>query len=597
MNVRKMCMHCMSDKLNEYGVCAVCGKKESEITSSQWHLPMRTILKGKYLIGKVIGEGGFGITYLGYDLDLEIRVAIKEFCPKKYAGRDAADGLTLYLYDESKAEVFESEKDKFINEARRLAKFRNEQGVVSVLDYFRENDTTYIVMDYIDGMTLKGYVKELKESGRFMGMDEIVNLFTPLMLTLKKLHAESMIHRDISPENIMISKDLEKVYLIDFGTARNTEDGETLSEYSKGFYTPIEQQSSKMKQGPWTDIYALCATIYVCITGRTLPKALDRREEDDLISPHEYGVEISASQEAALIKGLAVKPEDRIQSIDEFMQALSEGVIEEKTALPETVEEVAVQVTENVAEKATEKVVEKVVEPVVTNRNPQVTTTDESSDEPTQADSKKGIIKGLVKFVLIVVAICIGVNYYQNRTYREDYEDGTYGMVTLEDGSMVKCDRYSSTGRLLISATFNDVGEYTGADFYDDYGKLIETWKYNNGILTQITEYLEDGGTKLTQYTSENTYTSYERDSAGNLEVTNVIVNGELTESYLYNDWPKDGWWVHFKYEVGDNSNDNYALDAYSSDNILVQSVVMRNGERVEQNIINQELFDSVVWE
>lgn len=323
MNINQLCMKCMIGKINEEGKCTNCGATDSSEKNGSLHLPVRSILKGKYLIGKVIGEGGFGITYIGFDLDLEIRVAIKEFCPKQYVGREAEDGLTIYPYNEKDAEFFDNEKQKFINEARRLAKFRNEGGVVSVLDYFIENGTAYIVMDYIDGITLKSYLKTLHSTtGKNMSMAGVLNLFKPVMETLEKIHNANIIHRDISPENIMISKDFTKVYLIDFGTARDIEDGHTLSEYSKSFYTPIEQMSEKMKQGPWTDVYALCATIYVCITGRTLPESVSRLLEDDLVGPRKYGVEISEDLEAVLIKGLAVKPEDRIQSMEELMQAL-----------------------------------------------------------------------------------------------------------------------------------------------------------------------------------------------------------------------------------------------------------------------------------
>ncbi|MDD6157644.1 MAG: serine/threonine-protein kinase [Lachnospiraceae bacterium] len=323
MNINHFCMKCMEGTLNESGVCTSCGAKDSD--NGNMHLPVRSILNGKYLVGNVIGEGGFGITYIGFDLALEIRVAIKEFCPKGLVGREAEDGMTLYPYNEDAEEAFEKEKNKVINEARRLAKFRNEKGVVSVRDFFVENGTAYIVMDYIEGMTLKKYLKTLKNSGDgCMSMEEVLKLFRPLMETLTKIHRENIIHRDISPDNIMISKDLKTVHLIDFGTARDTLDGHTMSIYSKSFYTPIEQDSEKMKQGPWTDVYALCATIYICITGRRMPLAGDRRREDDLVAPREYGVEISATMETTLLKGLAVYPENRIQSVEELMKAFYE---------------------------------------------------------------------------------------------------------------------------------------------------------------------------------------------------------------------------------------------------------------------------------
>ena len=316
-----ICINCMKDVLDKDGVCPVCGKTDEQIETSLRHLPLRTILRGKYLIGKVIGEGGFGITYLGYDLDLEIRVAIKEFCPREFAGRDAQDGLTMHPFDRESAEFFEAEKEKFINEAKRLAKFRGEQGIVSVLDYFQENATAYIVMEYIDGITLKAFHKM---TGKCMEPEKLLLLMKPVMEGLAKLHINGIIHRDISPDNIMIDTAKQKVYLIDFGTARemNPDEENSLSVYKKGGYTPIEQQSRHGKQGPWTDVYALCATIYRCMTGVSIPEANNRIMGDEVIRPSRMGIAINHQIEEALLHGLAVKPDERTRSMEELMEEL-----------------------------------------------------------------------------------------------------------------------------------------------------------------------------------------------------------------------------------------------------------------------------------
>ncbi len=318
MKVKNICMNCMSEQLNENGVCMACGMKETAITTTKKHLPLRTVLKGKYLVGRVIGEGGFGITYVGYDLDLEIKVAIKEFCPGSVAGREATDSVTIMPFGTREKEVYESEKEKFINEAKRLAKFRKLEGVVSVLDYFRENNTAYIVMDYIEGVTLKQYCKMLNAPMRW---DELLGLVRPVLKSLGEIHAAGMIHRDISADNIMISKDKKSVYLIDFGTARAWEDG-TLSAYEKDFYTPWEQTSETIEQGPWTDVYALCATIYYCMTNRRLPLVSDRHGNEQIVLPSQLGIQVPAYVEAALEEGLALHPNNRIRSMEELEQKL-----------------------------------------------------------------------------------------------------------------------------------------------------------------------------------------------------------------------------------------------------------------------------------
>ena len=345
MDVRKLCMNCMCETLDETGKCSTCGVEEDNIKTSSRHLPMRKILKGKYLIGKVLGEGGFGITYIGFDMDLEIRVAIKEFCPREYAGREVTDGTTIMPYSDDKSADYDEEMDKFIYEAKRLAKFRNQEGIVSVLDYFKENNTAYIVMDYIDGMTLKDYAKSL---GRPMPYEQVLTLMHPIIKALQVIHTSGMMHRDISPDNIMITHDSSKVYLIDFGTARSMMDG-TLSVYGKRYYTPLEQQSEKGNQGAWTDVYALCATMYQCITGKSIPMAIDRLRNKESIMPiNALGISVPEYVEKALFHGLELDEEERTQSMEELEKELYEMLgedyaYEEKT---EDVEEVLTETAE-----------------------------------------------------------------------------------------------------------------------------------------------------------------------------------------------------------------------------------------------------------
>lgn len=431
MNINHICMKCMKGKINEEGKCSNCGAINDEEKNGSIHLPVRTILKGKYLVGRVIGEGGFGITYIGYDLDLEIRVAIKEFCPKQSVGRDADDGLSIYSYNDKEAEFFEKEKQKFINEARRLAKFRNEGGVVSVMDFFIENGTAYIVMDYIDGITLKSYLKTLRNTtGKNISMSGVMELFKPVMETLAKIHKSGIIHRDISPENIMISKDFEKVYLIDFGTARDIEGGHTLSEYSKSFYTPIEQRSEKMKQGPWTDVYALCATIYVCITGRKLTESVSRLIEDDIIMPSKFGVDISPAIEAVLMKGLAVKPEDRICSMEELMQVFyaKKNWVECETKIDNNASKVFEDNTQEINEKDEDKPENEIIDAFAETYVTKEEMEDAGEEQPIEKKNVAmkiialfilGCIVGL--FVLIIISVSEGVSENKQAKYKNLY--------------------------------------------------------------------------------------------------------------------------------------------------------------------------------
>lgn len=329
-------MNCMMGMVDEKGVCAICHSSNDSIRNTDRHLPLGSILRGKYIVGRVLGEGGFGITYIGLDLDLQARVAIKEFCPRDSVSRETTNHLTLLPYDKESEEFFEEEKEKFLNEARRLGKFRGQEGIVSVMDYFKENGTAYIVMEYIEGLNLKKYLGSLDSR---MKVQEVLTLLKPVLKTLNMMHEENLIHRDISPDNIMICKDQKRVCLIDFGSAREVNGEHSLSVYKKGSYTPLEQQSRNGKQGPWTDVYALCAMMYYCITGRDIPEAVERTMEEKLIPPSKLGVEIPEHVEQAILNGLVLNPSNRTQNVGELMKELydSQGagkVAEKNLATP-----------------------------------------------------------------------------------------------------------------------------------------------------------------------------------------------------------------------------------------------------------------------
>lgn len=412
---KKLCVNCMKGFLDKNSKCDVCGVLESDIQTSHRHLPPRTILRGKYLIGKVIGEGGFGITYLGYDLDLDICVAIKEFCPRDYAGREMTNGLTITPFDSDSARFFELEKSKFINEAKRLAKFRGEQGIVSVQDYFQENETAYIVMEYIEGITLKKY---LQSQDKLLSVDIVLSLMKPIMQSLGKMHVTGIIHRDISPDNIMISNDGKQVYLIDFGTAREAaaEGERSLSVYKKSGYTPIEQQSTTGSQGAWTDVYAMCATIYRCITNRAVPEATERLLGEELIKPSDLGVSIDSKVEQALLHGLAVKPDERTRNMEQLIGELIDGSAEESLELQQPKEENKLEKVE-----PEEKKVEEKARILNENANQSVI---ENTNQDSSAIKKEGlqkkvdtILKTSKKWVMFWMMVMYGMSIMLSEEY------------------------------------------------------------------------------------------------------------------------------------------------------------------------------------
>ncbi len=311
------CPFCMSEISDGVSVCPSCGRRAEEYVSPPHVLPVGALLHQRYLVGGVLGEGGFGITYIGLDTLLQVRVAVKEFFPNGMVNRNnTVSNEVLSISAETAKELFSKSRESFLHEARTLAKFTNEPGVVAVRDFFEENNTVYIVMEYLDGVTLKSYLKQV---GR-ISPNNTVCLLMPVFRSLRKIHEKGLIHRDISPDNIMLVG--EQVKLLDFGAAREYADERSLSVMLKHGYAPLEQYRRHGVQGAWTDVYAVCAVMYRCITGSVPPDAPDRVFDDELKMPSELGIDTEPAFEEVLRSGLAIKPDERYQNIDELLEAI-----------------------------------------------------------------------------------------------------------------------------------------------------------------------------------------------------------------------------------------------------------------------------------
>ena len=322
MDFNKLCIHCLRnvDNIDEIEKCPYCGKPVKTAPAVHHQLKPFTILAGKYLVGEVLGEGGFGITYVGFDLNLELRVAIKEFYPNGYATREANITSNLTVYEGRDKEYVEKWKSNFIKEARSLAKCAHLPGIVGVKDFFQENNTAYIVMEYLEGVTLKEHIKKV---GGKIPAEQLISSIEPVIRSLQEIHERDLIHRDISPDNIMLLSD-GSVKLLDFGAARDYSENEekSLSVMLKPGYAPEEQYRTKGKQGPWSDVYALCATMYRCITGVAPIESMERLRKDELKKPSELGIVINPKIEQAILKGMAVYSEERYQSMEQLLTDL-----------------------------------------------------------------------------------------------------------------------------------------------------------------------------------------------------------------------------------------------------------------------------------
>ncbi|MBR6711157.1 MAG: serine/threonine protein kinase, partial [Selenomonadaceae bacterium] len=314
------CFSCMGELDRPGGRCPHCGYDNATAakTQSSHALPCGTLLHGRYVVGKMLGQGGFGVTYIGWDLAMSQRICVKEYFPAGAAMRDAAKSATVTWSGGESAEELKRGRESFIREARKAVKLRKLNAVVQVWDVFYENDTAYLIMDYIEGVTLKSH---LMETRRPLSEEECVRLLAPVMRDLEEAHARGIIHRDISPDNLMLQPDGSLV-LLDIGAAKDLSGGSGQSSVlvaKKGF-SPLEQYASGGNIGPWTDVYALCATIAYCVTGKLLPSPMDRLTGAEL--------DLSAFSSAiaeVLQRGLAIRPEERIQSMRELLAAYEDA--------------------------------------------------------------------------------------------------------------------------------------------------------------------------------------------------------------------------------------------------------------------------------
>jgi len=320
MNIDTICTNCMESDTGA-PTCPVCAAPFNPETTNELVLQPRSVLREQYVIGRVLGQGGFGVTYLAYDINLANRVAIKEYAPAGIAGRTTLKTMTPQS-DATKAD-FDWGLERFIEEARTLRTFSNHPNIVSIQTVFRENTTAYLVMEYLEGRSLEEF---LRTRGGTVPFDEALDLMLPVMDALNTVHAAGILHRDVSPRNILISQQ-GKVKLIDFGAARAelSQQSRKLSRYVTVGYTPEEQHRSNGAQGRWTDVYALGATFYRTIVGKAPPESLDRLVDDKMAPPSRAGVRIPSYAEAALLKALAVRGEDRFQTVEDFKKTITEA--------------------------------------------------------------------------------------------------------------------------------------------------------------------------------------------------------------------------------------------------------------------------------
>ena len=259
--------------------CPNCGFDPEQVQKNTFALPLQTILYGKYLVGKVLGQGGFGITYIGWDIALERKVAIKEYFPSGQVSRNPGTrDLTWYTSEQSQ-QARQDGMQMFLKEARKMSKVDDIPNVVRVRDLFQENGTAYIVMDFVEGETLKARLQRIGP----MSWEQAKEIFLPAIQAMEQVHKAGLVHRDLSPDNLMLMPE-GKVMILDLGAAKDLSinSGASSMQVAKGGFSPFEQYTQRGTSGPWTDVYSMAATIYYTLTGELPPNAVDRVEEDPL---------------------------------------------------------------------------------------------------------------------------------------------------------------------------------------------------------------------------------------------------------------------------------------------------------------------------
>lgn len=325
------CFRCMKEFSDEYDICPYCGYICANGVADDrkgYFLPEGTMLSDRYYIGIVLGCGGFGITYKAYDTILDVVVAVKEYYPRGIVRRVHNKNISCSK-NEVEVCIKEDEEEfrvgmrRFLAEARMLAQFSKHDNIVNVYNYYEMNQTAYIVMEYLDGMTLKLF---LDSNDGKMSVNDSIWVMESMAKALSSLHNKGILHRDISPDNIFLCSD-GKVKLLDFGAARLTGPTEYAGKVVvKVGYAPPEQYRTKGDQGPWTDLYALGATFYRALTGVIPTESPGRMKDDHLISPKEY---VGRSDEVipdylnnVIMKLLMLEPEDRFQSAEELLYVM-----------------------------------------------------------------------------------------------------------------------------------------------------------------------------------------------------------------------------------------------------------------------------------
>lgn len=480
---KSLCENCFSEITSE--PCPVCGYSPQDHISDPTVLSSGSVLQGRYAVGRVIGKGGFGVTYLAYDIKHDEKIAVKEYYPYGIALRNPESTIVSVSTEEA-ADIFKSGAEKFYDEARLVAAFNGNPSIVSVYDFFYENDTVYYTMEYLEGQTLKDYV----EKNGVITSEQAVYIAEKISSALMTAHSANILHRDVSPDNIMICSD-GKVKLLDFGAARQVvaNASQSLSVILKQGFAPLEQYQKKGRQGPWTDIYSLGATLYFALTKDIPDDPMTRFESDDEYSSNKYSI-VQPLWEI-IRKATMLRIEDRYSNIFEFRSDLAssgitaEPLVEfeapEKIVLPSGVTAKPYSTTASMRTSERPHSEQRAVTPVPvqTSQTPVVPTppsepavSENTSAEENASPEKKPAKKKLTAILacaaalIIIVGAAVAVGVCKNNNAAVSTSVESESALQQEDNTpQVAEDKEGSDKKNYFDPNSADSGGVNGNDF------------------------------------------------------------------------------------------------------------------------------------
>jgi serine/threonine protein kinase len=443
------------------------------------------LLYNRYAIQQTLGQGGFGITYLAYDQRLEQEVCIKEL----FISGNSTRGANMTVQSQGNSSFsFQEFVDRFLQEARQLVKFQH-PNIVRVIDIFEENDTAYMVMEYVQGETLKNLIQQKG----ILAEKDAMFLISQLMDAVESVHSKGMLHRDIKPENVLISTE-RRVVLIDFGSAREFAEGKTSHQtvmLTSG-YAPPEQYSERAKRGPFTDIYALGATLYFLLTGEK-PLASTDRNFEELPAPQELNPEVSLQVSNAILKAMELKPDQRFQSVAEMKAAMGTPALNVSIKSPKPRSIPKASAAQNSSPNdSTPTVIQEKPSLATVIQPPKEDTPEPTSPPPTKpapAKSHTGVLVllfiGFALFIGGVFLVIILISASNNDSPTEEFTEDT---STSEPAYQESTASWTCGDGSVIDGAWTNDGECDCDDCSDE----DDLFKCANGTIINVA-YLNDG--------------------------------------------------------------------------------------------------------